>query len=170
VAYGEGMSPRRLATLLIALCLLVAIPVAVDAKTSHKGWPHINGKFRKDSNDRGKTYIGSKKSDELLGGHGNNTLYGKGAADVLWGDYKPSGWPVHQSDHIYGGDGNDFIYASHTFNHIEGGNGDDTIHAHFGNGFIDCGAGRDLLFLSHRSKRVYKIHNCERISFHSDNG
>jgi hypothetical protein len=159
--------PRILA-LLVAASFVLAVPVA--AKTSHAGWPKIDGIFRKDSGDRNKTYVGSKKSDELLGGHGNNTLYGKGSADVLWGDYKPSGWPAHQSDHIYGGDGNDFIYASHTFNHIEGGNGDDTIHAHFGNGSIDCGPGRDLLFLSHRSKRVYKIKNCERISFHSDNG
>jgi hypothetical protein len=158
---------RALAALL-TLSLLVAVPVL--AKTSHAGWPRINGRFRKDTHDRGKTYYGTRKSDELLGGHGNNHLYGKQSADVLWGDYKPSGWPAHQSDHIYGGDGNDFIYASHSFNHIEGGRGDDTIHAHFGNGSIDCGEGNDLLFLSHRSKRVYKITGCERISFKSDNG
>ena len=164
------MSPRHLAALVVCLSLLVAIPVAVDAKTSHAGWPRINGKFRKDSHDRNKTYYGTKRHDELLGGHGNNKLYGGGQADVLWGDYKPSGWPASQSDHIYGGKGDDFIYASHSFNHIEGGPGADTIHAHFGYGSVDCGDGEDLLYLSHRSRPKYKLTGCERISYKSDNG
>src|SRR3954452_6832374 len=108
------MSPRHLAALVVCLSLLVAIPVAVNAKTSHAGWQRINGKFRKDSHDRNKTYYGTKRHDELLGGHGNNKLYGGGQADVLWGDYKPSGWPGSQSDHIYGGKGDAFIYAPPT--------------------------------------------------------
>jgi Ca2+-binding RTX toxin-like protein len=163
------MLPHRLAApVVVAILAAVIVIPAASGKTSHAGWPKINGKFRKDSHDRGKTYVGSSKSDELLGGHGNNTLYGKGASDVLWGDYKPSGWPAHQSDRMFGGDGNDFIYASHTFNHIEGGNGDDTIHAHFGSGSIDCGPGNDIVFLSHRSRPHYKLTGCERISFKSD--
>ena len=55
------MSPRHLAALVVCLSLLVAIPVAVDAKTSHAGWPRINGKFRKDSHDRNKTYYGTAR-------------------------------------------------------------------------------------------------------------
>jgi Ca2+-binding RTX toxin-like protein len=154
---------RALAALTV-LALLGAAPVAAG-KTSHKGWPKINGLFRIDRHDRGKTYHGSAKSDELLGGHGNNRLYGGPAADVLWGDYKPCCWPAHQSDRIFGGDGNDFIYASHSFNHIEGGRGDDKIHAKFGFGSIDCGEGNDIAFVSHSSKRRYKFSGCETVTF-----
>jgi hypothetical protein len=158
------MSRALAALLTLALAAtIIAIPAA--GKTSHEGWPRINGKFRKDSHDRGKSYYGTRKSDELLGGHGNNYISGRQSADVIWGDYKPCCWPAHQSDRLLGGDGNDFIYASHSFNHIEGGRGDDTIHAHFGYGSIDCGEGNDLLYLSHRSKPKYKITGCERISY-----
>ena len=57
------------------------------------------------------------------------------------------------------------FYASHGLNVIVAGADHDTIHAHFGRGSIDCGAGRDTLFISHRSKRGYKISHCETISF-----
>ena len=29
----------------------------------------------------------------LLGGYGNDTIYGGNAGDVIWGDYHPTGWP-----------------------------------------------------------------------------
>ena len=100
-----------------------------------------------------------------LGGHGSDTIFGRGAPDVLWGDYKPSGQSTAQVDHLYGGAGDDFIYASHGRNIISGGLGNDAIHAHFGYGSIDCGGGYDTLFISHRSKPGYRIRHCERISF-----
>jgi Ca2+-binding RTX toxin-like protein len=103
--------------------------------------------------------------NELLGGHGDDTLFAGPWGDVLWGDYKPSGQGTAQVDHLYGGAGSDFIYASHGLNVIVAGAGKDTIHAHFGRGSIECGGGRDTLFISHRAKRGYKISHCERISF-----
>jgi Ca2+-binding RTX toxin-like protein len=115
--------------------------------------------------DRSGLIRGTMRSDELLGGHGNDTIFGRAAADVLWGDYKPSGQSTVQVDHLYGGAGDDFIYASHGRNIISGGPGNDTIHAHFGYGSVDCGAGYDTLILSHRSKPGYRIRNCERILF-----
>jgi Ca2+-binding RTX toxin-like protein len=102
--------------------------------------------------------------NELLGGHGNDVLHAGPWGDVLWGDYKPSGQPTTQVDQIFGGPGNDFVYASHGSNVIAAGGGDDWIKAHFGRGTIDCGGGRDLLYISRKAQRRYKIHGCERIS------
>ena len=102
--------------------------------------------------------------NELLGGHGNDTIYAGPWGDVLWGDYKPSGQPTTQVDTIVGGSGKDFIYASHGTNTIAAGGGDDWVKAHFGRGSIDCGGGNDLLFISRRAQRHYKIRHCERIS------
>ena len=102
--------------------------------------------------------------NELLGGHGNDALYAGPWGDVLWADYKPSGQPTSQVDRVFGGNGKDFIYASHGTNMIAAGGGDDWIKAHFGRGSIDCGGGRDLLYISRRAQRHYTIHGCERIS------
>jgi Ca2+-binding RTX toxin-like protein len=102
--------------------------------------------------------------NELLGGHGNDTLYAGPRGDVLWADYKPSGQPTTQVDRVFGANGRDFIYASHGTNMIAAGGGDDWVKAHFGSGTIDCGGGRDLLYISRRAQRHYTIRHCERIS------
>jgi Ca2+-binding RTX toxin-like protein len=102
--------------------------------------------------------------NELLGGHGNDTIHAGPWGDVIWGDYKPSGQPANQGDQLNGGAGNDFIYASHGYNAIDAGAGNDEIKAHFGRGTIDCGPGSDLLYISRRAMRGYRIRGCERIS------
>ena len=160
------MAHRRTSIAALAALAIGAIAVGpASAQTSHEGWPQIDGVLKINKDDGNDTFRGTSKSDELLGGHDSDTLYGRGRADVLWGDYKPSGQGTAQYDRMYGGDGADFIYASHGRNAIFAGAGNDTVHAHFGRGSIDCGAGRDTLFISHRSKPHYKIRHCERISF-----
>jgi Ca2+-binding RTX toxin-like protein len=160
------VSRRQKTIAAIAACAFVAAAGgAADANTSHEGWPKIDGALKINKNDGNDTMRGTRKSDELLGGHDSDTIYGRDSADVLWGDYKPSGQGTAQVDHLYGGAGSDFIYASHGLNVIVAGAGNDTIHAHFGRGSIDCGGGRDTLFISRRAKRGYKISHCERISF-----
>jgi hypothetical protein len=161
---------RRAMSLSIAaltIGLLTAAGAAV-AKTSHEGWPKINGILKMHKRDQSTPIHGTGRNDKLLGGHGNDTLWGRGGDDVLWGDYKPGGQPTGQVDHINGGAGNEFIYASHGINIIDAGPGADTIHAHFGRGTIDCGGGIDTLFVSHRAQKVYKISRCERLSYKSD--
>ena len=102
--------------------------------------------------------------NELLGGHGSDTIYAGPWGDVLWGDYKPSGQNGTQRDTLVGSSGNDFIYSSHGVNAIVGGGGNDWIKAHFGSGSIDCGGGRDTLFISRRAQRHFTIRGCEAIS------
>ena len=106
----------------------------------------------------------SGRHNELLGGHGDDTIYAGPNGDVLWGDYKPSGQPASQHDRILGGPGRDFIYASHGLNEIDAGSGKDVVRAHFGHGIIDCGGGADVLYVSRKAQRSYRISHCETIS------
>lgn len=113
----------------------------------------------------GGRVVGDRKlHNELLGGHGDDTLQAGAYGDVLWADYKPSGQPTSQRDEVNGGDGNDFIYASHGVNTIRAGGGKDYIKAHYGRGSIDCGGGTDTLYVSRRAQKHYTIRGCERIS------
>jgi hypothetical protein len=105
--------------------------------------------------------------NELLGGHGNDTITAGPRGDVIWGDYKPSGQPSSQTDRLNGGAGRDFIYASHGTNIIHAGGGKDYIKAHYGKGVIDCGGGNDLVYISRRAQKSYKISHCETISHKS---
>ena len=47
---------------------------------------------------------------------------------------------------------------------IAAGGGADWIKAHFGRGVIDCGLGNDILLVSRKAQRHYKIRHCDRIS------
>jgi hypothetical protein len=169
---------------IIAIAVLL-IPIVVSTgvvygKASHDGWPTNDchwrkhhpgpgcGVYRSHNRNQDGVIRGTVRIDELLGGHGNDTITGGPAGDVIWGDFWPCCQPAGQADHLDGGDGNDFIYASHGWNGIDGGSGNDVIHAHFGQGgSIDCGSGYDVLFVSHKTERRYSDHNCERVSFGS---
>jgi Ca2+-binding RTX toxin-like protein len=152
---------------LAVLALAVAVTGTAIAKTSHAGWPTINGDHKMHKQDQSGTLRATKldKHNELLGGHGSDRIYAGHVGDVLWGDYKPGGQPTSQVDRIYGGKGKDFIYASHGTNYIHAGGGADQIHAHFGHGAIWCGSGNVTVFLSHRSRKGYKLHGCKHISY-----
>ena len=103
--------------------------------------------------------------NELLGGHGSDTIHAGPAGDVLWGDYKPSGQPASQVDYLFGGPGRDFIYASHGKNVISTGGGRDVVHAHFGHGRIYCDSPDAIVYLSRKSRKRYRLHGCKRISY-----
>jgi Ca2+-binding RTX toxin-like protein len=156
----------RTMTCLCGVTVLLSAAVAT-ANTSHEGWPKINGDLIMHKADQSGTIRARKpgKHNELLGGHGNDTIRAGRVGDVLWGDYKPGGQPESQVDRIYGGAGKDFIYASHGTNFIHGGGGKDQIHAHFGHGGIWCASGKATVFLSHKSRKRYTLHGCTRISY-----
>jgi hypothetical protein len=107
----------------------------------------------------------TRHHNELLGGHGSDVIHGGPNGDVLWGDYREdSEQPTGQQDEITGGDGRDFIYASHGRNVIDAGGGRDYVKAHWGHGSIDCGGGEDTLYISHRNMSKYKISSCEHVT------
>jgi hypothetical protein len=160
---------------LLALVAL-AVPGVAVANTSHEGWPAITGDLLMNKQDQSRP-LDARPADpaaaapvhprhnELLGGHGNDTIYAGDAGDVIWGDYKPGGQPTTQVDVLIGGPGNDFIYASHGKNTIVTGGGRDVVHAHYGHGSITCTSRTATIFLSHRSRRGYTLHGCTRISY-----
>lgn len=153
---------------LTALAVLAALPAIAVASTSHAGWPPIDkADIQINKTDVSpNTFTGHPgKHNELLGGHGDDTLIAAEIGDVLWGDYHPSGNGPNQTDTIKGGPGKDYIYASHGKNVITTGGGHDQVHAHFGRGSITCSNPKATVFLSHRSRPHYKLHNCPRISY-----
>jgi hypothetical protein len=158
----------RRALLPVFLCLsLFSAPVAMANKASHVGWPPIDGALIMHKLDQsGPIYAPFPfLHNELLGGHGNDSIYAGNAGDVIWGDYKPSGQPTTQNDVLQGGAGRDFIYASHGHNVIDTGAGDDVVHAHFGYGSITCHSAQTIVFLSHKSRPGYTLQGCQRVSY-----
>jgi Ca2+-binding RTX toxin-like protein len=151
---------------------------AAAGKVSHKGWPAVTGVlWVLDHNGRGGT--GTVLNDELLGGHGNDRLDGADGADILWGDMWPTGNTTRQRDVLTGGQGNDWIYASHGTNTVSGGRGNDRIWAYFavhaiihagagndhvwarhGRGLVDCGAGDDVIRIPLSG---YRVRHCETV-------
>ena len=57
-------------------------------KVSHKGWPKITGILWKVLDSRDHERTGTEDNDELLGHHGDDTMYGLEGKDVLWGDWE----------------------------------------------------------------------------------
>jgi hemolysin type calcium-binding protein len=105
--------------------------------------------------------------NELLGGHGNNTIHAGPNGDVIWGDYQGGGWLTTQINHLYGGPGNDVIYAAHGTSYIDTGAGFDLVHAHFGRGVIHCHSAQDIVYTSHKALPHYTLIGCHRISYKS---
>jgi len=173
---GEARRARRPSLRLALILGLATVLIPVGAcvalgKASHAGWPRINGVLRMNHRDESRPLNGRPdRHNELLGGHGNDTITAGRAGDVIWGDYKPCCQPTAQVDHLNGGPGKDFIYASHGVNFIHTGGGRDVVHAHFGSrgGKIYCESRRVLVYISHRSRPHYKLYGCHRISYKTE--
>jgi Ca2+-binding RTX toxin-like protein len=101
--------------------------------------------------------------NELLGGHGNDTIHAGPAGDVIWGDSQAEGQPTTQVDRLYGGPGNDWIYASHGTNYIWTGAGSDHVLLVYGHGVVYCnGPGHKTLVMRKlAANRHYRLIGCE---------
>lgn len=132
---------------------------------SHENWPHIENLLMDKPATPRPRLVGTSRNDELLGGHGSNTISGRGGDDVLWGDFNPSGQPASQVDRIRGGAGNDFIYGSHGRNVISAGAGNDKVRVHFGRGVVDCGRGFDIYHVARSRRDRYRFIRCEKVDY-----
>jgi hypothetical protein len=157
---------------LTALCLLACLACAGVAlgMTSHAGWPpdqHLvmdTGQAGHSNVLRGRAGV----HNYLLGGYGNDTIYGGNAGDVIWGDYHPSGWPSFQTDVVHAGNGRNVIYANDTLNYVSTGTNPGTVvHVHENGGIVHCENPNILVFTSHRALPHFKLEGCRRISFYS---
>jgi hypothetical protein len=110
------------------------------ALADHAGWPEDQClKMDKGTAGESRTLVGLKNVHNwLLGGYGNDTIYGGNEGDVIWGDYQPSGQSESEIDRIHAGEGADWIYSSHGFNEIWTGGGADHIALVYGHGIIYC--------------------------------
>jgi Ca2+-binding RTX toxin-like protein len=154
---GRG---ARFAAPLVAAALACSLAVATaSGDVSHVGWPHTIAVWF--AGNGGQVGVGTDGNDMLLGGAGSDTIDGGPGDDVIWGDRHPSPNGPDQVDNLYGGPGNDWIYASHGTNHIVAGPGDDHVFAYFGHGTIDCGPGNDVLTLSKTTAHAYAVTGCE---------
>ena len=162
------MPKYALLIVILGLCLAAPAAACTGHCASHEEWPNMNGKLKKNAGGGNAHYTGGKRNDELLGHHGSDVLSGRGGSDVLWGDFDPNGQPESQSDLIYGGGGNDFIYGSHGRNVIFAGAGNDAISVHYGRGIVDCGPGRDVYHVAKSIKHNYKFKHCEKVDYRSE--
>src|SRR5580704_6540286 len=164
---GERMRlPPTLSPLVaVAVGMLAALALAVPAlaMTSHAGWPpdqHLvmdHGPAGRANTLTGKPGV----HNYLLGGYGNDTIYGGNAGDVIWGDYHPSGWPAFQTAVIHAGNGKNFIYANDTVNYVwTGTNPDTVVHAHEDGGVIHCENAHITVFTSHHALPHWKLDGC----------
>lgn len=101
---------------------------------------------------------------ELLGGHGNDTIHGGDAGDVIWADHKYAPQPLTQRDTIFGGRGKDFIYGSHGHNEIHTGGGADLVNVRYGRGVIYCDSTTARVNFSRRSRKRFVLHGCKIVT------
>lgn len=169
---GIFPNPSGRGRLALALSLLATLAIVTTAAgmTSHAGWPP-NQHLVMDRGPAGRSHVLSGvngRHNYLLGGYGDDTIYGGNSGDVIWGDYHPSGWPGHQTAVIHAGNGKNFIYANDTVNYVWTGTHPGTVvHAHEGSGVIHCENPQIIVFTSHHALPRYKLHGCRRISFYS---
>jgi len=138
--------------------------------TSKKGqretrvWPRLSGVLWQvvEPSRTARIKRGGPLNDELLGHHGDDTLFGGAGHDIIWGDWDPHANNSAQRDVLSGGPGNDWLYPSHSSHSIvKGGPGSDYVWAFYGKGSIDCGPGDDTVRI--RTGGAFKVKNCEHI-------
>jgi hypothetical protein len=156
-----------LATSALLAALLLA--TSASAMTSHAGWPS-DQHLVMDKGSAGEEHTLSGVDgvhNYLLGGYGNDTIYGGDSGDVIWGDYHPSGEST-QTAVIHAGNGKNYIYANDTVNFVwTGTNPQTVVHAHENSGVIHCENPHQTVYTSHHALPHYKLDGCKQISFYS---
>jgi hypothetical protein len=144
---------------------------AFASHTSWAGWPAKQClKMDKGPAGRSHTLVGlNGVHNWLLGGYGNDTIVGGDSGDVIWGDYHPSG-EKFQISTIVAGNGRNVIYANDTRDYVwTGTNPRTVVHAHGPgtSGVIHCQSAGIVVYMSHPSRRNFKLDGCRHISYFS---
>lgn len=119
------------------------------------GGATYDGGYVRSKYDKHIDFMGNKTTmstwdayDKIVGGSGDDVIYGAGRQSVADGHYD-------HNDVIFGGEGNDRIYGlegddtlsgGSGDDRIYGGDGDDEIYGGDGNDIIDGGKGADVLY------------------------
>jgi Ca2+-binding RTX toxin-like protein len=142
-------------------------PRAGTAMANHTGWPAVQClKMDKGTYGFSHTLVGLPNVHNfLLGGYGDDTIWGGNDGDVIWGDYQPSGQHTTERDWLHGGAGDDWIYSSHGRNEIWTGAGDDHVALVYGWGTVDCnGPGlKTLVMRLLKRNRHWRLVGCRHI-------
>ena len=83
--------------LLLAVVLAGALAATAAATADHSDWPYVpihdHTRYKRNDPPGIDKWVatGTDRSDELLGGHHDDRLYGLGGSDILWGDYLAAG-------------------------------------------------------------------------------
>jgi RTX calcium-binding nonapeptide repeat (4 copies) len=168
-AMNARRSQRHRRLLLISVFAVFLISGSAAAMTSHAGWPP-NQHLVMDKGPAGHSNVlvgVAGKHNYLLGGYGNDTIYGSNSGDVIWGDFHPSGWS-NQTAVIHAGNGKNFIYANDTVNYVwTGSNPATVVHAHENSGVIHCENPHIVVFTSKHALPHFKLDGCRHVSFFS---
>jgi len=161
---GRAWKALGAATCICALAAALAAGAAL-AMASHEGWPKTTHHQGHPNNESGTMRGLEGVHNMLLGGNGNDTIYAGDLGDVIWGDSHPSGQPESQRDHLFGGAGPDWIYASHGLNEIWTGAGNDHVALVYGYGTVHCnGPGLKTLVVRYlAANRRFTLAGCKHV-------
>ena len=89
---------------------------------------------------------GGGYDDLLLGGMGNDRLWGFDGIDRLHGGGGDDDMYGHEgNDYFWGGAGNDALFGFDGSDTMRGGGGNDNLYGHLGDDYLDGGEGEDIL-------------------------
>lgn len=96
-----------------------------------------DGDSQTDGTGTAKPYVPGTEDDNISGGDGNDTLYGRAGDDKLQGDAG--------NDTLYGGTGDDVASGGSGNDKVYGEAGNDTLYGDIGDDLLDGGSGDDVL-------------------------
>jgi hypothetical protein len=157
---NSRVTRRPLAAVLVAIGVLGAGAESAGAKTSHEGWPHIDGVLLMNKRDQSRP-LDARPGQDLFGQtdpsyscdglHRNHRCAGPTGSVRRVGHNKLLGG--HGNDLIYAGDHGDVVWGDYKpsgqphrqADQLYGGRGRDFIYASHGRNVIAAGGGDDYV-------------------------
>jgi myo-inositol-hexaphosphate 3-phosphohydrolase len=107
---------------------------------------------------RGMILQGTRRSDDLTGGPGNDVISGAGGNDELRGEAGNDRIDGGDGrDELDGGSGNDHLFGGNDHDELDGGRGDDVLIGGHGKDELDGGSGSDWFVFANANEGVDRI-------------